>query len=309
MRSTLKFACVIILIVVLVITAKSLTRRKVITQTNICMGTTARITIVVEHPSKKKINKAYFAIDQAFSLLEGYEKRFSFYAQDSELSQINKAAAIAPVKISAQMADILEKALKYSEITKGVFDITATSLQKEDAYGSIILNRHKDSVYFSDKKTKIDLGGIATGYVVDKIVERFEELQIKNYLIDVGGDIYAYGVNGRGKFWQVGVRNPQNPNKIIEKVSAENEAITTSGNYVKKHIIDTHNAKVASGDLLSVTVIAKTCIDADVFATGFLIMGQNKAKAFIMNKRNDIKAVFVVRDDNKPKAIRYNFDD
>lgn len=307
MKSILKLATITFLIITLVIILRNITSKKVITETILAMGTTARITIVVDHPTRNKIDRDYKMIDEAFSLLKKYDQTLSFYSQDSELKAINKNAGQAPVKISDLMLDILEKSLFYSKFTGGVFDVTATSLQKEGGYGSIILNTKRKTVYFKNKKTKIDLGGIATGFAVDKIAEHFEQFQIENYLIDIGGDIYAHGVNEHGVTWKVGVRNPISPEKIVKKVSIKNQAVTTSGNYVKKHIIDPKSGSLADEGLLSVSVIAPTCVDADVFATAFFIMGMPRAKALILRHRNDIKALFVISNQGRPEAIVYNW--
>ncbi len=308
MKTTLKLVTITFLVITLIITLHNITSKKVITETVIAMGTTARITIVVVNPTRKKINSAYKAIDEAFSLLKKNEQALSFYSPDSELRAINENAGFAPVEISEILLEVLEKALDYEKLTKGAFDVTATSLQEEGGYGSIILNPKSKAVYLENKKAKIDLGGIATGFAVDKITELYRKLQIENYLIDIGGDIYAHGVNKKGALWQVGVRNPVAQSKIIKKFSINNQAVTTSGNYIKKHIIDPKSGLLADRDLLSVSVIAPTCIDADVFATAFFVMGMSRAKALILRHRNDIKALFIVNNKGRPEVITYNFD-
>ena len=308
MRVILKLVVITLILFTLIILFNNLTGRKAITETILVMGTTARITIIAEQPDKTKIDSAYEAIDEAFSLLRLYDSKFNFYSPDSELAQINRNAAHAQVEINDFMLEVLEKASIYSLLTDGVFDLTATSLQKEGGYGSIVLNSKKRTVYLKNKEAKIDLGGIATGFALDKIVKRFEKLQINNYLIDVGGDIYAKGRNKAGNLWQVGVRNPLEQDKIIKKFFIKDQAVTTSGNYIKKHIIDPNRGALADGDLLSVSVIASTCIDADVFATIFFVMGMDRAKAFILRHRNDIKAMFIVNNQGVPEVIVYNWD-
>lgn len=308
MKVNSKLAAVAFLVITLVIVIRNFTGSRVITETILAMGTTARITIVVENPTTKKINKTYKALDEAFSSLKEREQSLSFYSPDSELEAINKSAGQGQVKISDLLLDVLEKSLVYCELTKGAFDITATSLQKEGGYGSIVLNSRKKTVYFKNKKTKIDLGGIATGFVIDEIAKRYEQLQIQNYLIDVGGDVYAHGVNEKGQPWQVGVRDPVYSERMIKKFSIKNQAVTTSGNYVKKHIVDPKTSSIAKSELLSVTVIAATCIDADVLATAFFIMGIDKTQAFIKDKRNDIKVLFVIDKQGSPEVRTYNWD-
>ncbi len=308
MRIILKLAAITLVLFTLIILLNNFPGRKAITETILVMGTTARITVIVEQPTKAKTYSAYKAIDEAFSLLRLYDSKLNFYFPESELAQINRNAGRKQVEISDFMLEILEKALKYSLLTDGVFDITATSLQKEGGYGSIVLNSKRKTVYLKNEGVKIDLGGMAAGFAIDKIVKRFEKLQINNYLIDVGGDVYAKGRNKAGNSWRVGVRNPLYQDKIIKKFFIKNQAVTTSGNYIKKHIIDPNSGALADGDLLSVSVIASTCLDADVLATAFFVMGIEKAKAFISVKRSDIKALFVVDNQGSLKVITCNWD-
>lgn len=308
MRAILKLVVVTLVLFTLIILLNNLTGRKAITETILVMGTTARITVIVEQPTKAKIHTVHKVIDETFSFLRLYDTKLNFFSPDSELAQINRNAGCKQVEISDLMLEILEKALTYSLLTDGVFDVTATSLQKAGGYGNIVLNSKQRTVYLKNKETKIDLGGMATGFAIDEIVKRFETLRINNYLIDIGGDIYAKGRNKAGSFWQVGVRNPLCQDKIIKKFFIKNQAVTTSGNYIKKHIIDPHSGALTNGDLLSVSVIASTCLDADIFATAFFVMGIEKAKAFISVKRKDIKALFVVDNQGSPDVITYNWD-
>lgn len=307
MKIMLKRIAVICLVITLVFTLRNITRKKVITETILAMGTTARITIVVDNSAKENIRNTYELIDEGFNILKKNEQALSFYSPESELNLINKNAGQKPVIISDYMLEILEKSLAYSKFTGGAFDITAASLQEEGGYGNIVLNPKRKTVYFKNKKTKIDLGGIATGFAIDKINERYRQLHIENYLIDVGGDVYAHGVNENEVSWQVGVRNPISRNKIVKKFSINNLAVTTSGNYIKEHIIDPKSGELADGDLLSVSVVAPTCIDADVLATAFFVMGMPRAKALILRFRNDIKALFIVSKQGKPEVITYNW--
>ena len=292
----------------MVLALRNLERKKVITESILAMGTTARITIVVDNPTRKKILSAYAAIDEAFSLLKKNESALSFYSTSSELKAINEKAAAAKVKISGLMYEVLEKSLAFAKLTEGAFDITATSLQKEGGYGSIILNPENKTVYFKNKKAKIDLGGIAAGFAIDKIAEHFKRLRIENYLIDVGGDIYARGLNEKGVPWQIGVRDPVRREEIVEKISITNMAVTTSGNYIKNHIIDPQTSSLADSDLLSVTVAAPECVQADVLATAFFVMGRQKSKAVISLNNLDVKVLFITDKNGNPEVEKYNWE-
>jgi len=270
---------------------------KDLTQEMFLMGTTVRISIVSDS------KKAQEAMDQAFALFKKYDDMLSFYNEDSELNCINKHATKAPQQVSDDMLEIINKSIYYSKITGGTFDVTATSLQTKGGYGSIMLDAQKKTVYFKNPKLKIDLGGIAVGFCVDKVVEYFNEHKINNFLIDAGGDVFARGRNKQGLLWRIGVRDPLKDDKLIEKFVLQDEAATTSGNYIKNHIIDTKLHTPAASDILSVTVIAKKCIDADALATAFFVMGRNKTKRFL-EKQPDIKAIFAVNKNNKSELVR-----
>ncbi|MFH1459755.1 MAG: FAD:protein FMN transferase [Candidatus Omnitrophota bacterium] len=273
-----------------------------LTQQRILMGTNARITIVPDS------DVAQLAMKKAFDLLEKYEGQFSFYDQKSELTLINNNAAKYPVKLSPGMFDILRKALEYSKNTKGAFDPTATSLQAKDGYGTIILDPENKEVYFNNTQTKVDLGGITVGFCLDLIVEEFKALDIKNFLIDIGGDIYAQGKNKQGKNWGIGISDPFDESNILENIFVSNCAVTTSGNYIKKHIVNTVKAETSPdshNEILSVTVIADKCIDADVLATAFFIMGLERTELFLKNKKN-IEVLFIMNENNTPKIVKLN---
>lgn len=272
-------------------------RDKSLNREMVLMGTTVRISIVED---SIKIQQA---MDEAFALLKKYDDMLSFYNEYSKLSRINKYAAKAPQPVSDDMFEIINKSLYYCKITGGAFDVTATSLQTKGGYGSIRLDKRRKMVHFKNPKLKIDLGGIAVGFCVDKVVEYFNEHKINNFLIDVGGDVFAKGKNKQGDFWRIGVRNPFKHNELIEQFELKDEAATTSGNYVKNHIVDTALHPVATQDILSVTVIAKKCIEADVLATAFFVMGLEKTEIFL-EKHPDIKAIFVINKNNKPELVR-----
>ena len=250
MRNILRFLYIPAVIIILLIVIINRPHDKLIKETIITMGTTANIDVFLKSPNRDTVKKARLAIREAERLLNEYDAAFSYYSEDSELSQVNQAAASHPVKASETLIEVLTKALQYSAVTDGVFDVTATSLEKENGYSSIVLNKKKGTIYFKDPKTKIDLGGIVTGFAIDKVAEYFKNSGINNYLIDVGGDIYAGGLNRKGNPWQIGIRNPQSQDKIIKRIAISNQAITTSGNYIKNHIIDLKKKAVASGDVL-----------------------------------------------------------
>jgi thiamine biosynthesis lipoprotein len=271
------------------------------TEEMILMGSAARITVIPDSLENRE------AVRQVFVMLNEQDRRFSFFSAESELSQVNKAAASFPQKASRELMELIEKSLEYSRLTNGVFDVTATSLQRYGGYGSIIVHKLESTVYFQDPGTRIDLGGITVGYCLDKAAAYLSSQGIDNFLIDIGGDIIARGRNAGNKFWQVGLEDPFFSGRILRSFLLENEAVTTSGNYVKKHIIDPASGKVSKNRVMSVAVFAKTGIDADVLATTLFICGPGERANEIMRNFRGTKAIFVLERKGATEQIKINF--
>ena len=262
----------------------------------IVMGTVGRISIIAD--SSIDDSRARDLINKAFQIIKDYEGLWSNYSAQSELSSINSRAYPDQFRITTPTFEIIAKALEFSKLTDGVFDVTATSLHEPDGYDKISLGKRDSTIKFRDARTKIDLGGIATGFAIDKAVEFLNSNGVSNYLIDIGGDIYAKGKNQLSETWQIGIRNPQDQDDILQVVAIDGVAVTTSGNYVKKHIIDPASGELADSDMKSVTVIARTCTEADVLATAFFIMDKTKTKEFIDSYGKYLEVFFAeVRDD------------
>lgn len=299
MKRHFKLFAYSLLIPAIILTGNSCAPKASLTEEMILMGTTARITIVPDSTRAKN------AAQEAFSILKNMEKKMSFYGQTSELAKINNQAAENPVTASEEMIEIIQKSIQYSKITGDAFDITATSLQEKGGYDNIVVDDLKKTVYFKKPKTKIDLGGIAVGFSIDRVVEHFKKQGIDNFLIDIGGDIYARGRNADNQFWRIGIRKPSNQNEIIEKISIINESVTTSGNYLRKHILNPEYKSQLPADILSATVIAKKCIDADALATAFFVLGKDKTKEFL-KQHPKIKAILIINNNGRPEIVRFN---
>lgn len=231
-----------------------------ITQSRLLMGTT--VSISVETNGSVLADKAIAA---AFCEIERVEEVMSLFKENSMLNELNKQAAVKPFKISDELFYIIEASQKFSKLTNGAFDVTATSLDKANGYKKIILDKGKKTIYFKDKKIKVDLGGSAKGYAVDRAIAVLSSHGYSNTLVNAGGDIYASGNYRKGK-WAIGIRNPLKVDKIEDKIYLTNMAVATSGNYLRVHIIKTiDNDK--KFDAVSATVIAPKCLEADILAT------------------------------------------
>jgi len=220
------------------------------------------------------------------------QKIFNFYDNTSELSILNKERK---KQVSNELLEVIKKALKFSEITDGTYDISLgkSILLKKQGKISESKCSYKDikirenEVHLTNPEVMIDLGSIAKGYITDKLAELMNELGVEEFLIDARGDICVKGKSNH----ILGIQNPRNEENLFF-IKLKNQAVATSGdynqyvgNYETSHII---NQK----ELISVTVIAKTTEEADAYATAiFTALPENRKK--ITNSNKNIKVLIV----------------
>ena len=161
-----------------------------------------------------------------------------------------------------------------------------------------------------DKRFKIDFNAIAQGLTVDLIANYLDKLNIKNYFIEIGGEIVVKGKNPDGNKWKIGIDKPVenlNQRELNKIISISNKAIATSGNYRKfyikngkkyAHTINPKTGYPVTHNLLSTTVIADNCAMADAFATAFMVMGLSKSIIFLENHPElNIEAYFIFENE------------
>jgi FAD:protein FMN transferase len=150
---------------------------------------------------------------------------------------------------------------------------------------------------------------LAQGYSVDVVCDFFKRKGIKNYMVEIGGEVRAKGINGSGKIWKIGVDKPvdgnMEPGKMLQAIiEIDNKSVSTSGNYRKfyvengvkySHTIDPKTGKPAKNTLLSATVVAPDCITADALATSFMVLGVEKGKQ-LQEKLKGIDVLFIYSD-------------
>ena len=171
----------------------------------------------------------------------------------------------------------------------------------------------------SDRRLQIDLNSIAKGYVVDLIAEWLDEQKCENYIVEVGGEIRAKGVNARGIAWRVGVDTPfdnnQTPGQYQQRVvQISGAALATSGNYRRfyyneqgeriSHTLNPQTGHSQSTSLLSATVIAPRCATADALATAFMASDEKDAIALAESLRDSISVYFVLAPEKGKEEYR-----
>ena len=283
------------------------------------MGTRIVVELWSEQPAAGER-----AIDAVLAEMRHIDASMSTYKPDSEVSRVNAEAARHPVKISAELFGLLVTALEYSRITDGAFDITYASVgfmydfrarhhpdEQQIAaalpavnYHHLVLDRAARTVRFTQPGVRIDLGGIAKGYSVDRGIEILQRLGIRHALVSAGGDSRIIG-DRFGKPWIVGIRHPDRKDEVIARIPLVDTAISTSGDYERyfdengvryHHIIDPRTGHSASA-VRSATVLASTATRTDGLSKTAFVLGAEAALR-IYAKLGDVEAI-LVRPDGK----------
>jgi FAD:protein FMN transferase len=282
------------------------------------MGT--RITVELWSEDNDKGEQA---IDAVLDEMRHIDESMSTYKPTSEVSQVNAKAADGPMKISRELFDLLVTAKQYSVITDGAFDITYASvgymynfpkhIRPSEAqiskalpavnYQHVLLDPNNQTVQFTQKGVRIDLGGIAKGYSVDRGIDVLKEHGITRAYVSAGGDSRIIG-DRFGKPWVVGIRDPRKgEGEVIKRVPLIDAAISTSGDYERffdedgvryHHIIDPHTGHSAS-KVRSATVIGPYATRTDGLSKTAFVLGPDKAME-IYNRIDDIDAIIVRLD-------------
>jgi thiamine biosynthesis lipoprotein len=269
------------------------------------------------------------------------DQRFSTYREDSELTRVNRLAAKQAVGISRETYNLILRANNYSRLTDGAFDITVTPLirlwkqaAKENRLPTNTeITEAKTKVGFEKLKLKasdpptvsfsvagmeLNVDAIAKGHAVDQALAALREPGIIAGLVDIGGEIAAFGQNRPDTDWIVGIQDPQKANREHSlsqqprwKIRLKDCAVATSGNYRQyvringqhySHIIDPRTGRPA--DLLpSVTVISPTTADADALATAISVMGCEKGIKLI-ESLGDTEALLIAETGDTPIIVR-----
>ncbi len=286
----------IFLAIAFTINACTETQSKFIANQGMIYGTYYRIKY--EHPEGKDIQQEIDKELQRQSLI------FSHYEKDATISKVNNNIE---TDLEPEFTTCFNRAMEISEITNGAFDITAGPLISAWGFGPE--DRQKmtpemvaalksligyQKIKIQDGKVEkeipemtINMSAIAKGYTCDLMGEFLAEKGCTNYLVDIGGEVVAKGINDKGITWKIGIRVPsENPfaEELNDVLKLENRAMATSGNYLnfyevegKKyaHTIDPSSGYPVQHSLLSATVLASDCMTADAFATAFMVLGKD----------------------------------
>ncbi|HMQ43644.1 MAG TPA: FAD:protein FMN transferase [Mariniflexile sp.] len=262
------------------------------------------------------------------SLFTVINNAMSTYQTNSDISRLNRNETTT---VDAHFIKVFNASKDIYKQTEGVFDPTIGGIVNAWDFGpegkianldSLKINSLMQSVGLNKvtlvgnniekpQGTFIDFNAIAKGYGVDVIGEFLESKQVKNYLVEIGGEIRARGTNKEKQApWKVGIEMPHfdGEQSILEAIEMHDEAMATSGTYRKfktdaegnryAHIIDTKTGYPSKTNLLSISVIAENCMVADGYATAFKAMGIEKVKTFL-KKHPELKVFLIFENDKK----------
>ncbi len=288
------------------------------------MGTFARVVVVAQSQDvgRKCISAALEEIHKVDGLMSDYKS-------DSEISRVNKEAAERAVQVSESTYEVLRRSVEFSTLTDGAFDITVGPLmdlfhdaEKQAAaptaeqiakakskvgFEKLRLDSENRTVQFAVEGMRLDLGGIAKGYAIDKAIEAVQRSGALGGMVDIGGDIRCFGSPPEGReHWLIAVQDPNataaatTGGGLLMTLKVTNTAVATSGDYQQyvmiegerySHIMNRKTGTSAAG-LASVTIIADNATDADALATSVSVMGAEKGLALI-EKRPETEAILI----------------
>ncbi|MFO8128657.1 MAG: FAD:protein FMN transferase [Bacteroidales bacterium] len=263
---------------------------------------------------------------QVDSLLGDFDRSVSLWVPGSVISRINRNEA--GVRADTVVRALFHRSVAISRATSGYFDFTVGPLVNAWGFGfrkgtepdSAAIDRMlafvdyrrvalKDGrIIKEDTAIQIDFNAIAQGYSVDLVADFLEKQGIDDYLVDIGGEVYAHGRKPGGKPWVVGIEkpagDPYDERRLEARARLENMALATSGSYRKfyikdgmkySHTIDPHTGYPVTHPLLSVSVLADDCATADGYATAFMVMGVDRSLK-LLGRMDNLEAFFIYSD-------------
>ena len=268
------------------------------------MGTFARIIALA--PDRSTAEKC---IDAAVTEINAVDELMSDYKEDSEISQVNAGASDRPVRVSESTFEVLQKSLEFSKLTDGAFDVTvgpiselwgfssdSPALPEPSRIAELLplvgyrkLDLSEDRVRFRLPGMKLDLGGAAKGYAVDRALELLRASGARGALVNAGGDLGYFGTKPGGGSWRVAIAHPRDEGVLVEVDGLKFEAVATSGDYQRffikdgvryHHILDPLTGYPARA-CVSSTVWARSVTDADILSTAVFVMGPEKGLRLI----------------------------
>ena len=284
------------------------------------LGTTLHVVADVKGVSRQRLYAAVMELDREA------KASMSIYDSTSLVSRLNRNETDS---VDRHIAFNLRLADSISSLSDGRYDVTVKPLveawgfagkeaQENPNIDSILAFVGRGKVRIEngrlikdDPRVQLDFNSIAKGYIVDLLAQLVESFGARNYIVDIGGEVRCRGLNRQGRAWRIGVETPFDGNMsdgeyLQKRIQMTGGGLATSGNYRRfyldgegnkvAHTIDPRTGRSALSRLLSVTVAAPTCAEADALGTMFLAMGADDALAAV-ERMPGVKAYFILAGD------------
>ena len=266
------------------------------------MDTFVRITVYDDKDQSQ-------ALDKAMELCRHYDRLFGRDTSGSDVWRINHAQG-SPTQVSDETAELILLGLEYSKRSGGLFDITCGAVTEQWDFSAVEPTVPDEQSLLDAVKTvgwqqvvveensvtvpsgvKLDLGGIAKGYIADKIAQSLRENGVESAVIDLGGNIYALG-RKNGKPFSIAVQSPYAQSEYIAVLKLNDKSVVTAGKYERcfeldgksyHHILDLKTGMPAENDVSAVTILSDSSAQGDALSTTCLLLGKEKAVELIEN--------------------------
>lgn len=300
-------------------------RPRLVRRTVPVMGTLGEVAVVDTRP-----DRARSALDAAVAELRRVEALMTRFRDDSDVGRANLQAGGTGVSVSPETAEVLASALAWARESDGVFDPClgrAAGLwdpagrthppapSELDALAGAGLWRALEleasgtggRVRLHHPGAALDLGGIAKGYGVDLAVRALRERGAEHGLVNVGGDLRVLGRSEDGDPWRVGIRSPEDPDRLVATLEVEDGAVATSGDYLRyfeyggrryHHLLDPVSAAPRRSPVRSLTVRASTCMEGDAAATAAFGIPTFRAREILRRRGTGVRVVHTIEGDS-----------
>jgi FAD:protein FMN transferase len=265
-------------------------------------------------------------LEEAFDEVDRIDRLMSHYKADSPLSRVNRDAGRHPVVVEAELFDFIAEAMRYNRESEGAFDITVGPLMKAWGFfggegrlpaddelatarrhvggAHVVVNRADKTIAFDEPGVELDLGGIAKGYAVDRVVGLLRARRIAAGLVSAGGStIYGLGAPPGRKGWDVAIQDPVDSRKTALTVALKDRAVSVAGRSEKSfesggvsysHIMDPRTGRPAQG-VLSVAVPLAASTAGDALDDAFFVMGPDRSRPYL-NSLSGTEVFFFLPD-------------
>jgi thiamine biosynthesis lipoprotein len=293
-------------------------------RTSFALGTVCLINLY-EYGTAERYGRLFQRLDEIDAIMSALDT-------DSELAAVNANAGGAPVPVSAELIAVLSRALFFAESSArwdgegpAAFDPTIGPLVRLWGIGTdsepripdeveirdalalvdwrkVAIDRDRGTIFLPEAGMCLDLGAIAKGYAADELVRLLKKDGVKRAIIDLGGNVYAFGQKETGAPWRVGVQNPQDERgAYIGVAEVRDKAVVTSGVYERyfeldgrryHHILSTQDGRPVDNGLVSVTIIGDESMDADALSTAAFALGWERGRTLV-EALPGVEAIFV----------------